>query len=126
MSLDQKRNNCSSETKDDWRVELNGLATEEYINSCTRITAIDYPGYLTFTSKDEELTRSQVHSNGKILSIVFFSANTKVFVNWVRGCSGSGTKTFTRTRTTCTRLYRNGNGEPNSNPSLSQVWRMRL
>jgi hypothetical protein len=31
MSLDQKRNNCSSETKADWRVEPRKFATEEYI-----------------------------------------------------------------------------------------------
>lgn len=59
------RNNCSSKMKVDWRVELRGLATEKYIKSRTRIAAIDYPGCLKYTSKDEGSTRSQAHSDWK-------------------------------------------------------------
>ncbi|KAG0221122.1 hypothetical protein BGW41_007207, partial [Actinomortierella wolfii] len=37
----------------DWRAELRGLPTEDYFATCTRIAAIDYSGFLTFTSKDD-------------------------------------------------------------------------
>ncbi|KAG0247349.1 hypothetical protein BG011_001637 [Mortierella polycephala] len=49
----------------DWRAELRGLHTEEYIKTCTHITAIDYGGYLTFTSKDDGFVKRQAHCDWK-------------------------------------------------------------
>ncbi|KAF9115365.1 hypothetical protein BGW39_003064, partial [Mortierella sp. 14UC] len=45
----------------DWRVDLEGLPTEEYIKTCARITAIDYGDYLRFTSTNEGFTKQQAH-----------------------------------------------------------------
>lgn len=49
----------------DWRVELRGLCTEEYIKTCTRITVIDYGGYLSFKSKDDGFVKRQAHCDWK-------------------------------------------------------------
>ncbi|KAG0351094.1 hypothetical protein BGZ54_003415 [Gamsiella multidivaricata] len=66
MSLARRKQDKSSSIMDaDWRAELSGLPTEEYIKTCTRITAIDYRGYLTFTSKDNGFMRRQAHYDWK-------------------------------------------------------------
>ncbi|KAG0239381.1 hypothetical protein BGX31_002840 [Mortierella sp. GBA43] len=49
----------------DWRAELRGLPTEDYISTCRLITAVDYGGYLTFTSKDDGFTKQQAHRDWK-------------------------------------------------------------
>ncbi|KAF9345384.1 hypothetical protein BGX26_003217, partial [Mortierella sp. AD094] len=67
MSHVQMTQSTSSSNMDaDWRAELRGLPTEEYIKTCTRITVIDYKGYLNFISKDDTFTKSQAHSDWKI------------------------------------------------------------
>ncbi|KAF9082749.1 hypothetical protein BGX27_004402, partial [Mortierella sp. AM989] len=49
----------------DWTAELEGVPTEEYLKTGTRITAIDYGHYLHFTSKDDGYTKRQAHSDWK-------------------------------------------------------------
>ncbi|KAF9159388.1 hypothetical protein BGX21_003559 [Mortierella sp. AD011] len=51
----RKQEECS------WRAELRGLSTQDYFITCTRISAIDYRGYLTFTSKDDGYSKRQSH-----------------------------------------------------------------
>lgn len=45
----------------DWRVDLEGLPTEEYNKTCARITAIDYGDYLRSTSTNAGFTKQQAH-----------------------------------------------------------------
>ncbi|KAF9110147.1 hypothetical protein BGX27_006732 [Mortierella sp. AM989] len=66
MSQVQKKRATSSSNMDtDWREELRGLPTEEYIKTCTRIVTIDYANYLEFTMKNDGFTKSQAHSDWK-------------------------------------------------------------
>ncbi|KAF9993788.1 hypothetical protein BGZ79_001495, partial [Entomortierella chlamydospora] len=44
-----------------WRADLEGLPTEEYINTCARITAINYEGYLRFKLTNETFINQQAH-----------------------------------------------------------------
>ncbi|KAF9344915.1 hypothetical protein BGX34_005227, partial [Mortierella sp. NVP85] len=46
-----------------WRVDLQGLPTEEYIKNCERITIINYGDYLRFTATKEGFTKQQAHND---------------------------------------------------------------
>jgi len=65
MSHQKKQDKPSGDMSADWRAVLKGLPTEDYIATCTRITSIDYKGYLSFTSKDDGYMKWQAHSDWK-------------------------------------------------------------